>query len=60
MTEPIFSSKLFAVSNRKAEIRAAASNPINQNLMQQLSYALDKSYQKMYQAYINIFNRFNI
>lgn len=46
MIEPIFSSKLFAVSSRKAEIRAAASNPINQNLMQQLSTALDKSYQK--------------
>ena len=46
MVEPIFSSKLFAVSSRKAEIRAAASNPINQNLMQQLSTALDKSYQK--------------
>ena len=46
MIEPIFSSKLFAVSSRKEEIRAAASNPINQNLMQQLSTALDKSYQK--------------
>lgn len=46
MIEPIFSSKLFAVSNRKAEIRATASNPVNQNLMQQLSSALDKSYQK--------------
>ena len=46
MVEPIFSSKLFAVSSRKEEIRAAASNPINQNLMQQLSTALDKSYQK--------------
>lgn len=46
MIEPIFSSKLFAVSSRKAEIRAAASNPINQNLMQQLSTALDKPYQK--------------
>lgn len=46
MLEPIFSSKLFAVSSRKSEIRAAASNPINQNLMQQLSSALDKSYQK--------------
>lgn len=46
MVEPIFSSKLFAVSSRKAEIRAAASNPINQNLMQQLSTALDKPYQK--------------
>lgn len=46
MIEPIFSSKLFAVSNRKEEIRAAANNPINQNLMQQLSSALDKSYQK--------------
>ena len=46
MMEPIFSSKLFAVSNRKEEIRAAASNPVNQNLMQQLSSALDKSYQK--------------
>lgn len=46
MVEPIFSSKLFAVSSRKAEIRAAANNPINQNLMQQLSTALDKSYQK--------------
>lgn len=46
MIEPIFSSKLFAVSSRKEEIRAAASNPINQNLMQQLSSALDKSYQK--------------
>ena len=46
MIESIFSSKLFAVSSRKAEIRAAASNPINQNLMQQLSTALDKSYQK--------------
>lgn len=46
MTEPIFSSKLFAVSNRKDEIRAAANNPLNQNLMQQLSSALDKSYQK--------------
>ena len=46
MLAPIFSSKLFAVSSRKSEIRAAASNPINQNLMQQLSSALDKSYQK--------------
>ena len=46
MIEPIFSSKLFAVSNRKDAIRAAASNPINQNLMQQLSTALDKPYQK--------------
>ena len=46
MVEPIFSSKLFAVSSRKAEIRDAASNPINRNLMQQLSTALDKSYQK--------------
>ena len=46
MIEPIFSSKLFAISNRKDEIRAAASNPINQNLMQQLSSALDRSYQK--------------
>lgn len=47
MIEPIFSSKLFAVSNRKDAIRAAASNPINQNLMQQLSTALDKPYQKV-------------
>ena len=47
MIESIFSSKLFAVSNRKDAIRAAASNPINQNLMQQLSTALDKPYQKV-------------